>query len=150
MRKRIFLGLVVVLVCVGYYSLVSFAQDKEEILSLVYQRPYPEMEKTKALKEEVEYSPLFLEEAEFTAKEMPALSKFMTKSKKQSVSICYPKVVLLKKGEEGIGKVPECELLFLDKFGKITKRYPIDWEDVFWLCWFTGNRTFSFKKMRIF
>jgi len=119
MFKRIFLGLVVI----GIWSLSAFAQDKEEILSLVYQRPYPEMEKTKALKGKIEYTPLLLEEAEFTAEEIPALSKFITKSKKQAVSMCYPKV-MIKETEELKAKEKK-ELLFLDKLGNVEKRVVI-------------------------
>jgi len=129
MFKRIFLGLVVV----GIWSLSVFAQDKEEILSLVYERPYPDQEKARALREEVEYQPLFLVEGEFSQEEVKTLGmKTKIKGKKQSISMCYPKVILLKKGEQGIGKSPETELLFLDKFGKVGKRYLIDSEDVFW------------------
>lgn len=130
MFKRIFLGLVM-LVIVIISRLDVLAQDKEEILSLVYERPYPDVKVTRGLKatEEVEYTPLFLEEGEFSEKESKTLGlKANLKGKNKTVSICYPKVVI-----KETPKKEEKELLFLDKFGKVKKRYLLpDWVHIQW------------------
>ncbi|MEW6606898.1 MAG: hypothetical protein AB1414_05520 [bacterium] len=123
MCKRIFLGLIIIGVC--GVSVLAQDKDKEDPLSLVYEQVYPEFEKTKDLKE-VEYTPLFLTEGKFSAQEVKTIGiKTNLKGEKKTLSMCYPKVVLKEVNDEK-------ELLFLDKLGKIIKRYPLEWEDVFW------------------
>lgn len=124
MMKRITLVLVVVM----GWSVISLAQGEEELLSLVYERPYPGQDITRSLKkaEQVEYFPLFLVEDDFSSEEVKTLGlKTRLKDEKKALAICYPKVVLVEKGEKGIGKSPEEELLFLDKFGQIKKTYKL-------------------------
>ncbi|MDI6736008.1 MAG: hypothetical protein QME42_07435 [bacterium] len=132
MFKRKFLGLVIVGIC----GLAAWAEGEEDLLSLIYERPYLEQKKARVLKEPVEYNPLFLVEGEFSQTEAKTLGMKLkaTKEEKKTISMCYPKVILLKKGEQGIGKSPKQELLFLDKFGKEEKRVKMetDWADVFW------------------